>query len=51
VLRDGEHVVTDAPANFDRDKIIRAMVGRSLSGGALRRASSRKARAPAGARC
>jgi simple sugar transport system ATP-binding protein len=32
ILRDGELVVTDAAANFDRDKIIRAMVGRTLSG-------------------
>ena len=31
ILRDGEHVVTDRAANFDRDRIIRAMVGRSLS--------------------
>lgn len=31
VLRDGQHVVTDATSNFDRDKIIRSMVGRSLS--------------------
>jgi simple sugar transport system ATP-binding protein len=31
ILRDGEHVVTGATADFDRDKIIRAMVGRTLS--------------------
>jgi len=31
VMRDGEHVVTDATSTFDRDSIIRAMVGRSLS--------------------
>jgi simple sugar transport system ATP-binding protein len=31
VLRDGAHVVTDRTAAFDREKIIRAMVGRSLS--------------------
>ena len=31
VLRDGELVVTDVAVNFDRDKIIRAMVGRALS--------------------
>ena len=31
VMRDGEHVVTDATAAFDREKIVRAMVGRSLS--------------------
>jgi simple sugar transport system ATP-binding protein len=32
VLRDGVHVVTDAAANLDRNAIIRAMVGRTLSG-------------------
>jgi simple sugar transport system ATP-binding protein len=31
VLRDGEIVATDTTASFDRDRIIRAMVGRSLS--------------------
>lgn len=31
VLRDGAHIVTDRTENFDRDAIIRAMVGRSLS--------------------
>ncbi|PCI05147.1 MAG: ABC transporter ATP-binding protein [Hyphomicrobiales bacterium] len=31
VMRDGEHVITDDTSNFDRDKIISAMVGRSLS--------------------
>jgi simple sugar transport system ATP-binding protein len=31
IMRDGEHVTTDATATFDRDKIIRAMVGRTLS--------------------
>ena len=31
ILRDGELVVTDDARNFDRDKIIRAMVGRTLS--------------------
>ena len=31
VLRDGEVVVTDKASAFDREKIIRAMVGRSLS--------------------
>lgn len=31
ILRDGKHVITDAAAAFDRDKIISAMVGRSLS--------------------
>ncbi len=31
VLRDGEHVTTDETKNFDREKIVRAMVGRTLS--------------------
>jgi simple sugar transport system ATP-binding protein len=31
ILRDGEHVITDLTRNFDRDRIVRAMVGRSLS--------------------
>jgi simple sugar transport system ATP-binding protein len=31
VLRDGERVITDATSNFDRTKVIRSMVGRSLS--------------------
>lgn len=31
VLRDGQHVITDDTKNFNRDKIIRSMVGRSLS--------------------
>jgi simple sugar transport system ATP-binding protein len=32
ILRDGEHVITAPTTSFDRDKIIRAMVGRTLSG-------------------
>ena len=31
VLRDGEHVVTDVASSFNRESIIRAMVGRTLS--------------------
>jgi ABC-type sugar transport system ATPase subunit len=31
ILRDGEHVVTDAASSFDRPRIIRSMVGRTLS--------------------
>jgi ABC-type sugar transport system ATPase subunit len=31
VLRDGKHVVTDDTVNFDRARIIQAMVGRDLS--------------------
>lgn len=45
VLRDGEHVVTDMAANLDRDRIIRAMVGRDLSG-ALYRRNGGQARRP-----
>ncbi len=32
VMRDGEHVITDVTAAFDREKIVRAMVGRTLTG-------------------
>ena len=32
ILRDGEHAATDAVAAFDRERIIRTMVGRTLSG-------------------
>ncbi|MDX3928471.1 MAG: sugar ABC transporter ATP-binding protein [Shinella sp.] len=31
VLRDGQHVVTDVASAFDRDSIVRAMVGRTLT--------------------
>jgi len=31
ILRDGKHVLTDDTANFDRARIVQAMVGRSLS--------------------
>jgi simple sugar transport system ATP-binding protein len=31
ILRDGRHVVTDAKENFDRARIVQAMVGRDLS--------------------
>ncbi len=32
ILRDGQHVITDKASNFDRDRIVQAMVGRSLTG-------------------
>ena len=32
VLRDGQHVITDEVDKFDREKIVRAMVGRQLTG-------------------
>ena len=48
ILRDGELVVTDAAGAFDRDMIIQAMVGRTLSGqlytrpeGKIRRAGAK----------
>jgi simple sugar transport system ATP-binding protein len=44
VLRDGQHVVTDDTANFDRDKIIRSMVGRSLSDQLYSRDAGQKVR-------
>lgn len=31
VMRDGKHIITDETANFDRDRIVRAMVGRELT--------------------
>lgn len=31
VLRDGQHIVTDDKTNFDRNRIVQAMVGRDLS--------------------
>ena len=45
ILRDGEIVVTDRAAAFDRDSIIRAMVGRTLSGELYAR-GDRKVRDP-----
>jgi simple sugar transport system ATP-binding protein len=32
ILRDGELIISGPAADFDRDKVVRAMVGRSLSG-------------------
>lgn len=46
VLRDGEHVLTDDSVNLDRDKIVQAMVGRSLSNEIYARRSERKIRKP-----
>lgn len=31
VLRDGKHIVTDDAKNFDRERIVKAMVGREVS--------------------
>ena len=47
VMRDGEHVITDETVNFDRDKIVRAMVGRTLSDELYGAHAERKVR-PAG---
>tara|TARA_R110002020_G_scaffold316999_1_gene532649 strand:- start:15416 stop:16915 length:1500 start_codon:yes stop_codon:yes gene_type:complete len=47
ILRDGRHVITDEVAAFERDSIIRHMVGRDLSGEIYGSGSGRKAR-PAG---
>ncbi|KJS10782.1 MAG: ABC transporter ATP-binding protein [Hoeflea sp. BRH_c9] len=44
ILRDGQHVVTDDAGNFDRDKIIAAMVGRTLSEELYSRDKSRSVR-------
>jgi simple sugar transport system ATP-binding protein len=44
ILRDGERVVTDRVGAFDRDKIIRAMVGRALSQEVYTDGRMRKAR-------
>ncbi|UVC08850.1 sugar ABC transporter ATP-binding protein [Rhizobium sp. TH2] len=44
ILRDGELVASDVTSAFDRDKIIRAMVGRSLSNALYRKHSGSGAR-------
>src|SRR5690348_11683506 len=44
VLRDGELVITDATRNFDRDRVVQAMVGRSLSGELYGKSGERRAR-------
>ncbi|MBO6718296.1 MAG: sugar ABC transporter ATP-binding protein [Rhizobiaceae bacterium] len=46
VLRDGEHVVTDDTAKFDRERIVRSMVGRSLKDELYGSQKDRKARKP-----
>tara|TARA_B110000211_G_C14090175_1_gene558572 strand:- start:41 stop:1540 length:1500 start_codon:yes stop_codon:yes gene_type:complete len=46
VLRDGERVLTDSSANLDREKIIQAMVGRSLLAEIYSTKSERVARTP-----
>ena len=44
VMRDGQHVLTEKTSALDRDLIIRAMVGRSLSNELYGRKSERTAR-------
>ncbi|QKC96117.1 sugar ABC transporter ATP-binding protein [Mesorhizobium sp. NZP2298] len=44
ILRDGELVVTDDTSAFDRDKIVAAMVGRTLSGQIYRQRDEAKLR-------
>ena len=46
ILRDGEHVVTDDARNFDRARIVQAMVGRVLSGELYGAAGRREVRPP-----
>ncbi len=47
VMRDGQHVITDDTTKFDRDSIIRAMVGRSLTS-ELHGSNKERASRPAG---
>ncbi|KUM26086.1 ABC transporter ATP-binding protein [Mesorhizobium loti] len=44
ILRDGELVITDDASAFDRDRIVAAMVGRSLSGQIYRQRNEAKLR-------
>ncbi|RWM11529.1 MAG: sugar ABC transporter ATP-binding protein [Mesorhizobium sp.] len=44
ILRDGELVITDDASAFDRDRIVAAMVGRSLSGQIYRQRDEAKLR-------
>ncbi|QND63746.1 sugar ABC transporter ATP-binding protein [Mesorhizobium loti] len=44
ILRDGELVITDDTSAFDRDKIVSAMVGRTLSGQIYRQRDEAKLR-------
>ncbi|MBO6718307.1 MAG: sugar ABC transporter ATP-binding protein [Rhizobiaceae bacterium] len=47
ILRDGEHVSTDLAANFSRERIIREMVGRDLTGALYSRSRARLPGKPA----
>jgi simple sugar transport system ATP-binding protein len=46
VMRDGEHVLTDITSAFDRERIVRAMVGRSLTDELYGAHRGRKVRPP-----
>ncbi|MBZ9670692.1 sugar ABC transporter ATP-binding protein [Mesorhizobium sp. ES1-3] len=46
ILRDGELVITDDTSAFDRDKIVAAMVGRTLSGQIYRQRDEARLRTP-----
>ena len=46
IMRDGEHVVTDATESFNRDRIVQAMVGRSLTQELYGSQEGRKVRRP-----
>ncbi|MER9432876.1 sugar ABC transporter ATP-binding protein [Mesorhizobium sp. M0408] len=46
ILRDGELVITDDTAAFDRDRIVAAMVGRTLSGQLYSQRDETKLRKP-----
>ena len=48
ILRDGQHIITDAAGKFDRDKIIAGMVGRSLSNELYANAGQRRQARPYG---
>ena len=44
IMRDGEHVITGNSSEFDRDKIIRAMVGRTMTDQLYTQRSSQRPR-------
>lgn len=50
ILRDGEHVITDVVGAFDRDSIIRHMVGRTLTSTIYGEAADKRRARPAGKR-
>jgi simple sugar transport system ATP-binding protein len=48
VLRDGEHVLTEDTSKLDRDKIVKAMVGRDLSDSLYGKGEKARTRRPRG---